>query len=709
MGISLILAEKPDQAKHYSEAFKTVIKKDGYFEIIDNEYFKGKVYLTWGFGHLVKLIEPEGYKAEWKKWDLKDLPIFPEKFKFEVDSSKRKQFNIVKKLLNEADEIIIGTDSDREGENIAYSIIRVAGAIRKPTKRLWVNSMEVKEIQRGFKNLRPGQETYKFYTEASTRQCSDWLIGMNISRLYSLLLQQKGLKGGYSLGRVQTPTLYMIYNRVKEIKNFVSKPFFEVYADVKVKNGTFKAKYNEKFDTKDDVQNLFTKNNIQEKNKAIIEDVQKEIKKQKSPKLHSLSTLQSKANKNWKYSPKKVLDIMQSLYLKKLLSYPRTDCNFITENEFEYLIENVVSYQKIANKTFNIAFKEPQIRYVNNKEVQEHYAIIPTKTIPSDEILSKLSEEEKNIYFEILYTTLAMFAENYEYEETKISVNIKDLIFNAIGKIEKNKGWKVIFDLEENPTVKKEEMQNLPNIEKNEEGSAIIKVHEGATKPPKMYTEGNLINMMKTAGKTIDDKEEAKILNEVEGIGTEATRAQIIETLKNKEYIEVVKNTVNITKKGEIICEAVNGTLISSAEMTAKWETDLKKIGNGKGDQRDFFNGVKQFVIDQLKEATKTINNKMENKIKEAKEENILCKCPSPSCSGNIRETAKAYSCDRWKDGCKFTIWKTIAGKKINPKQALQLIEKGKTNEIKGFKNNKGEKFAAYLKLENNKVTFIKS
>lgn len=709
MGISLILAEKPDQAKHYSEAFKTVIKKDGYFEIIDNEYFKGKVYLTWGFGHLVKLIEPEGYKAEWKKWDLKDLPIFPEKFKFEVDSSKRKQFNIVKKLLNEADEIIIGTDSDREGENIAYSIIRVAGAIRKPTKRLWVNSMEVKEIQRGFKNLRPGQETYKFYTEASTRQCSDWLIGMNISRLYSLLLQQKGLKGGYSLGRVQTPTLCMIYDRVKEIKNFVSKPFFEVYADVKVKNGTFKAKYNEKLDTKDDVQNLFTKNNIQEENKAIIEDVQKEIKKQKSPKLHSLSTLQSKANKNWKYSPKKVLDIMQSLYLKKLLSYPRTDCNFITENEFKYLIENVVSYQKIANKTFNIAFKEPQIRYVNNKEVQEHYAIIPTKTIPSDEILSKLSEEEKNIYFEILYTTLAMFAENYEYEETKISVNIKDLIFNAIGKIEKNNGWKVIFDLEEDPTVKKEEMQNLPNIEKNEEGSAIIKVHEGATKPPKIYTEGNLINMMKTAGKTIDDKEEAKILNEVEGIGTEATRAQIIETLKSKEYIEVVKNTVNITKKGEIICEAVNGTLISSAEMTAKWETDLKKIGNGKGDQRDFFNGVKQFVIDQLKEATETINNKMENKIKEAKEENILCKCPSPSCSGNIRETAKAYSCDRWKDGCKFTIWKTIAGKKINPKQALQLIEKGKTNEIKGFKNDKGEKFAAYLKLENNKVTLIKS
>lgn len=709
MGISLILAEKPDQAKHYSEAFKTVIKKDGYFEIIDSEYFKGKVYLTWGFGHLVKLIEPEGYKAEWKKWELKDLPIFPEKFKFEVDSSKRKQFNIVKKLLNEADEIIIGTDSDREGENIAYSIIRVAGASKRLTKRLWVNSMEVKEIQRGFKNLRPGQETYKFYTEASTRQCSDWLIGMNISRLYSLLLQQKGLKGGYSLGRVQTPTLCMIYDRVKEIKDFVSKPFFEVYADVKVKNGTFKAKYSEKLDTKDDVQNLFTRNNIQEENKAIIDDVQKEIKKQKSPKLHSLSTLQSKANKNWKYSPKKVLDIMQSLYLKKLLSYPRTDCNFITENEFEYLIENIVSYQKIANKTFNIAFKEPQSRYVNNKEVQEHYAIIPTKTIPSDEMLSKLSEEEKKIYFEILYTTLAMFAENYEYEETKVSVNIKDLIFNAIGKIEKNKGWKVIFDLEEDPTVKKEEMQNLPNIEKNEEGSAIIKVHEGATKPPKMYTEGNLINMMKTAGKTIDDEEEAKILNEVEGIGTEATRAQIIETLKSKEYIEVIKNTVNITKKGEIICEAVNGTLISSAEMTAKWETDLKKIGNGEGNQRDFFNGVKQFVIDQLKEATETINNKMENKIKEAKEENILCKCPSPSCGGNIRETAKAYSCDRWKEGCKFTIWKTIAGKKINPKQALQLIEKGKTNEIKGFKNNKGEKFAAYLKLENNKVIFIKA
>lgn len=704
---TLILAEKPNQAKNYSEAFKTVIKKDGYFEIIDDEYFKGKVYLTWGFGHLVKLIEPEGYKQEWKKWDLKDLPIFPEKFKFVVDSNKRKQFSIVKKLLNEADEIIIGTDSDREGENIAYSIIRVAGAIKKPVKRLWVNSLEVNEIKRGFKNLIPGQETYKFYTEASTRQCSDWLIGMNISRLYTLLLQQKGLNGVYSLGRVQTPTLCMIYDRVKEIENFVSKPFFEVYADVKVKNGTFKAKYSEKFDTKEEVQNLFTKNNIQEENKAIMEDVQKELKKQKSPKLHSLSTLQSKANKNWKYSPKKVLDIMQSLYLKKLLSYPRTDCNFITENEFQYLIKNIASYQKIANKTFDIAFTEPQSRYVNNKKVQEHYAIIPTKTIPSDEILSGLSEEEKNIYFEILFTTLAMFAENYEYEETKVLVNINNLIFNAMGKVEKNKGWKVIFDLVEDSTVEKEEVQNLPNIEKNEEGSASIKVHEGVTKPPKMYTEGNLINMMKTAGKTIDDEEEAKILNEVEGIGTEATRAQIIETLKNQKYIEIIKNTVNITKKAEIICEAVKGTLISSAEMTAKWETDLKKIGNGEGNQRDFFSGVKQFVMDQLKEATETINNKMENKIKEAKEENILCKCPS--CGGNIRETAKAYSCDHWKDGCKFTIWKTIAGKKITPKQALQLIERGKTSEIKGFKNSKGEKFTASLKLENNKVTFVKA
>lgn len=702
----VILAEKPNQAKSYAEAFKKSVTKDGYLEITDSTFFKEKVYLTWGYGHLVSLVEPGKYKEEWEKWDLKDLPLFPDKFKFEVSSDKKKQFRIVSGLLKEATEIIIATDSDREGENIAYSIIKAAGSIQKPIKRLWINSLEASEVQKGFRNLRPGKETYNFYIEALTRQCSDWLIGMNISRLYTLLFHEKGLKGNYSLGRVQTPTLYLINDRIKEIENFKSQKFYELYLDVKVKNGNFKAKYDGKYDKKSDINEILNKCGVQEENEAVIESLQKELKIQKSPKLYSLSTLQTKANNKWKYSPKKVLEIMQSLYLKKLLSYPRTDCNYVTENEFDYLAKNLGQYQRLINKSFLIAFKEPQSRYVNNKKVQEHTAIIPTKMIPSDGALTELTAEEKNIYFEVVLNTISMFAENYEYEETKVNVNINGLVFSASGKIEKNKGWKALFDLEQDAADEnnKEENQKLPLMFEGEKGTSNIIIHEGITKPPKMYTEGNLINVMKSVGKTVNDEEESKILNEVEGIGTEATRAQIIETLKSQEYIEVTKNIVGITKKGEMLCEAVKGTLISSAEMTAKWESDLKKIGNGQGRQMDFFIGVKKFIQDQINQTSDKIKNgTMDNKINETRDADILCKCPI--CGGNIRENQKAYSCDRWKEGCEFTIWKMQYGKKLTEKQVIQLIEKGKTNVIKGFKKKNGDTYSAALKLDGTNVS----
>src|SRR5690625_4184683 len=347
MGHVLILAEKPNQAKAYADAFQHTNKKEGYIEVTDHRFFDDKACITWGYGHLVELVSPEQYNEAWKQWKLEQLPMFPDHFQFQVSKDKKKQFNIAKKLLNEASEIIVATDCDREGENIARSIISLAGAANKPTKRLWINSLEVDEIQKGFRNLRDGNNYLSLYKEAQTRQFSDWLVGMNASRLYTLLLQQRGMKGAFSVGRVQTSTLYLLYKRQKEIEEFVSQPYFAFQGLVEVQNGSFEAKHKQRFATKDEAQNVLEEKGISTgMNDGIIQNVKKDVKKTKSPKLHSLSSLQSTANKKWKYSPSEVLKIAQSLYDKKVLSYPRTDSHFITDSEFAYIKSNLSNYQE---------------------------------------------------------------------------------------------------------------------------------------------------------------------------------------------------------------------------------------------------------------------------------------------------------------------------------------------------------------------------
>ena len=372
MGCVLVLAEKPSQAKHYAEAFQHVRQKDGYMEVNDDRFFQNRTYITWGVGHLVELAPPESYNDSWKQWHLDNLPIFPETFQFQVSKDKTKQFNVVKQLLKETDEIIIATDCDREGENIARSIIKLAGSANKPTKRLWINSLEIDEIQKGFKQLRDGINYVSLYMEAQTRQMSDWLVGMNASRLYTLLLQQNGMKGVFSVGRVQTATLYLLYKRQREIEDFVSKPFFELVANVSVKNGSFDAKVKARYQTKEDARNILDSHSLlSSENQGTIQQVTKEQKKKNAPMLHSLSTLQATANKQWKYSPSDVLKIAQSLYEKKLLSYPRTDSHYITDSEFAYLKKYLSAYQSCLNVTMDIVYPDARKRYVDGSKVQE--------------------------------------------------------------------------------------------------------------------------------------------------------------------------------------------------------------------------------------------------------------------------------------------------------------------------------------------------
>ena len=577
----VILSEKPSQAKAYAAAYSVKKRDKTSIELHPCNTFPSGAIITWGIGHLVELKQPQEYKEEWGTWSLSSLPIIPDQYEFKVASRKREQFNAVKKLFKEADVIINACDVDREGSNIFYSIYNMTGVKNKVIKRLWINSLEMDEVRKGFSNQKDNQKDKLMYYEAKTRQISDWLVGMSGSRLYTLLLREKGFKDVMSIGRVQSPTVYLIYQRHLEIENFVSKPFFEIEADFIAANGTYKGKVKVKSDKREDIQNLIDQHKITDRNDGYVTSIIKKEKRKKSPQLHALSTLQTTANRKWKYSPAQVLKLAQSLYEKKLLTYPRTDTAFITENEFFYLLKNLESYQELIGKSFKIMSTEPNKRFVDGSKVQEHYAIIPTKTIPTVSTIEGLSLEERNIYFEILNTTLAMFHSDYVFEETKIMTDVNGLEFETIGHTEISRGWQDLFEdigKEEESDSKGEESVVLPLLKKEEKVVSVVNIKEGVTTPPKPYTEGQLITMMKTCGQTVEREEDKEILKEVEGLGTEATRSGIIETIKKHGYIEVKKNIVHVTEKGKILCESIKGNLLSSPSMTASGKRILSRL-----------------------------------------------------------------------------------------------------------------------------------
>ncbi|MDQ0300002.1 DNA topoisomerase-3 [Salibacterium salarium] len=712
----VILAEKPSQAKAYAAAFPKGNKKEGYMTIPACSTFPTGAILTWGIGHLVELKTPAEYSTSWKRWNLNTLPMIPNRFEFKTAYKTKKQFQIVQGLLREADEIIIATDCDREGENIARSIIKQARVSQKPTQRLWINSLEKEEVKKGFERLHPGEKFVSLYEEAQARQISDWVVGMNASRLYTLLLKSKGLNHVFSVGRVQTPTLKLIYNRQKEIEQFVPEDYFELKADFKTNNGTYQGKVNKRYKTKEEAKKVIEKHQIKEIDTGTVQDIKVSQKRVKPPLLHSLSSLQTLANKKYKYSPSKTLEIVQSLYDEplKLVTYPRTDTQHITKNEFAYVQKNLDSYQRVTGDIFEPSSLQPNKRFVNDEKVKEHHAIIPTKKIPTEQAVQKLRTDQKNIYFEIVKSALAMFHYDYEYEETIVTTAVKGLGFYSKGNVEKQRGWKVLFgSSKQNSKQNQQQIQALPRLEKGMSADAFVHIHKDKTKPPKPYTEGQLINMMKTCGQLVDEDEEAKAtLKEVEGLGTEATRSNIIKTLIRQEYIYVQKNIVHVAKKGEILCQAVEGSLLSKPEMTAKWELFLKRIGEGNAQKQTFIQNTSAFTknlvdtagaeIDKLTISTEGLPKPRRAKGKKGTQQPIaLC----PSCQkGEIVQRKSFYGCTNYKNGCKQTFNRTILSKTITEAQVRDLCEKGKTRVIKGFKGKRT--FDAMLVLKNGKTEF---
>lgn len=717
---TVILAEKPSQARSYIEAFKNSTKKQGYYAVSD-PVLPNETFITYGFGHLVELATPEQYDTKYKQWALSNLPIFPEKYKFTVPTDKKAQFKIVKDLLSKADTIIVATDSDREGENIAWSIMTQAkiNLKSKEIKRLWINSLEKEAILKGFKELKNGWNYYPAYQEAQTRQISDWLVGMNGSPLYTLLLKEAGLHGVYSIGRVQTPTLYMVYQRDLAIQNFNPEPYFELKAEIIAEQQKFVAKLDpyQRFKDEKGLLAFMSEKRLEKGSQSgLIKDVQKQTKKTSSPRLFSLSSLQSEINKRYHASASDTLQAVQNLYEAKLLTYPRTDSNYITEQEFNYLVENLNGYLGFLSKDVSLNHQEPNKRYVNGKKVQEHHAIIMTKTVPTQEKLSKFPALEQRIYNLVLRTTLAMFADPYEFEETVILTSIGDAVFKATGNVPKNQGWKVLFS--DYKTEKQEEETILPLVEVGQSISANLTPDQKMTKPPVPFTEGTLITAMKTAGKTLDDEEAQSILKDNEGIGTEATRANVLDVLKKRGYLLTEKNKLHVSQQGITLCKAVElEPLLTSPEMTAKWEKALKQISAKERTQENFLEQIKKFVSKiihdvptQMKQSDSLTSQVASQKDTEQQAELDAQIGICPICkTGKIVDKGKFYGCTNYKatDPCTFSLPKKWSEKALGKTAIKDLITKGETSKLKGFKSKKtGKKFDAKLTIKEGKLSF---
>ncbi|MFJ7469701.1 DNA topoisomerase III [Peribacillus frigoritolerans] len=697
--MKLIIAEKPDQGSTLAAQFKTK-KQQGYIEIMPNELFPDGAYVTWAVGHLCQLVSPETYHSKWKKWSMETLPMIPEKFQYEVTRQKAKQFNVVKTLLRkpEVDEIIHAGDAGREGELIVRNIVNLCN-VNKPMKRLWISSLTPKAIYEGFQNLKSEEKTRPLYYEAYTRACADWVVGMNASRAYSILLKQRGVSDVFSAGRVQTPTLALIVKREMEIEQFKSEPFWEVFADFKMDGKKYQGKWQLNNDPRIKTKEMADKIAAFCKGKeAEIAEMDTERKEFQPPLLFNLSSLQATVNKIYKYSPKQTLDIVQSLYQKGIVSYPRSDSNYVTEGEAETFPDILQKLSGFSEYESLFPLPQPDImnnkRFVNAKKVTDHYAIIPTEQVTDPK---RLSSEERNIYDLVVRRLIAAHYEKAIFDYTTIKTLVDSRAeFISKGKQQIQEGWrKVIFQNND----KDDDDIILPSVSKGDSGKvANIKVKEGKTQPPKRYTEGQLITLMKTAGKHLDNEELEKVLMKTEGLGTEATRAGIITMLKDRKYINVKKNQVFATDKGKVLITAIGEKILASPEMTAKWEQRLREIGEGKASAGGFMEAVKKMSAKIISDAVESSESwDFQGIDTESIQRSGPKKRSSASvgscklCGSKIVDKGEFYGCVSYqKTKCNFTISKKILNKKISQANIKKLLASGETDLISGFK--KGEK-----------------
>ncbi len=588
MGKILVLAEKPSVGRDLAKVLKCNQSKGAYIE-------GSKYVVTWALGHLVGLQDPEDYDAKYKKWSMETLPMIPKHMKLTVLKKTQKQFYEVKKqmLRNDIDEIVIATDAGREGELVARWTIEKAG-VKKPLKRLWISSQTDKAILDGFKNLKPGKDYNNLYKAAVCRAEADWLVGLNVTRALTCKYNAQ-----LSAGRVQSPTLAMIVQREEDIKNFIPKDYYTITAKAKefslqwVDKNNYQSTFNEEVANK-----TLVKVRGQE---ASIIDITESLKKKPSPALYDLTELQRDANKIWGYSAKQTLSIMQRLYENhKILTYPRTDSRYITTDIVATLPERLraisIGVYRAAATNILKGKITPSKSFVDNSKVSDHHAIIPTEQSPN---MSNLSSEERNIYDLVVKRFLSVMMPPFEYLQTNIATEIAEEKFVAKGKVIKSKGWKALYDREDMEDSSEEDGLKDQVLPKLNIGDKLkinsVDINKGKTKPPARFNEGTLLSAMENPHKYINvSKDAAKTLNATGGLGTVATRADIIEKLFNSFSIEKRGKEIVPTSKGKQLIELVPSDL-KSPLLTAKWESQLEDISKGKEDAMDFIVEMRRY------------------------------------------------------------------------------------------------------------------
>ncbi len=683
--MKLCIAEKPSVGKEIARILGANVRNDGYYE--GNGY-----YVSWTFGHLCTLKAPDEYKPEWKRWSFSGLPIIPQRFQIKVmdNAGVQKQFETIRTLIEKCDEVINCGDAGIEGELIQRWVLLKA-LCNKPIKRLWISSMTDEAIKEGFANLKDGKKYDLLYAAGNARAIGDWLLGMNASRIYTL--KYANGKGVLSIGRVQTPTLALIVNRYNEIQNFKPETYWELkttYREV-VFNSSQR-----KFMVKEEALKILEQ--IKNKEFVIVSSTKKDGKEH-PPSLFDLTSLQVECNKKFSFSAEETLNYVQTLYERKMVTYPRVDTVYLPENMHEKIkgiLQNMKPYANFIEPLLKKPIRKDK-KVFDDTKITDHHAIIPTGVDPHG-----LALAEKQVYDLIARRFIAAFYPDCLVSNTTVIGDVDGNEFSATGKVILEDGWRVLY-----PKKDKDEKeasgdnQLMPVFKKGERGIHLPDLQEKQTQPPKHHTEATLLRAMETAGKQVDNQELRDLMKE-NGIGRPSTRANIIETLFKRNFIVRQKKNIVPTNTGIELIATINNELLKSAELTGLWEKKIRQIERGEYDAAVFMDEMKQMVRDLISEVfqetaksitiqeveKKTDTSKTETKpekkeeTKKADDVKIIC----PKCKkGTIVKGSNAYGCNAFKDGCDFRISFELEGKKLTDKQIFTLIQKGKTPKIKGF------------------------
>ncbi|MBT3294818.1 MAG: DNA topoisomerase 3 [Verrucomicrobia bacterium] len=666
--MKVVFAEKPSVGRDIARCIGNGKKCDGWIE--------GKGWaVTWAFGHLVQLQNPEAYDPALKRWSLETLPIVPEPFQLEprYGDGVAAQLQRVVDLFKQADELICATDAGREGELIFRYVVTWAGCEDTPVRRLWLSSMTDDAIKRGFKEMQNGQAYDNLYRAARCRSEADWIVGMNGTRFFSVRYGRR--KELWSVGRVQTPVLAMIVGRDRTIEDFRSSDYHELHTlyrkvDFKHERG--------KIEEAPEAQRLLDKVTGPE---LVITDIQQQRKSFRPPLLYDLTELQRDMNKRWGLTAKQTLAATQTLYERKHLTYPRTDSRYLdsdTVKTVPQVLERLRGLQPAAIAGLDLANLPVTARIVNDAKVNDHHAIIPTTQPPAH----PFGGAEGKVYEAVLMRFIAAFYPPCVKSVTRVRAMVEDEPFRASGSTVITPGWQALFPkmLEKGEPKKKrkkaaageesdadsdaDQEQALPAFVKGERGPHAPFLKQLKTKPPHAFTEASLLQMMETAGKLVDDEELQDALKE-KGIGTPATRAAIIETLIQRGYIIRRRKSLVSTDHGRELIDIVADEQLKSPELTGEWEAQLKRIERGEYDGEAFMEQVvahTRQIISQTKEVKR-----------------VRRFGPCPKCEGSIIEGKRGYGCSRWKGGCDFVIWKEQFGTRLRESDLHALLEQRKT------------------------------